>query len=111
MTRPLGQGKAAPAGAVTGRIPHISDLHLGRSTVSEHVTALCELVPELALEILVVTGDLTHRGRRPELERARELLESVGVPVLAIPGNHDIPYAFPRRFTRTREAWEDVFGT
>jgi 3',5'-cyclic AMP phosphodiesterase CpdA len=96
---------------VTGRILHISDLHLGHGTVSEPLTALRELVPELAPEILVVTGDLTHRGRRPELERARDLLEGVGVPLLAIPGNHDIPYAFPRRFTRTREAWEGVFGT
>jgi 3',5'-cyclic AMP phosphodiesterase CpdA len=101
---------AVPA-AVTGRILHISDLHLGHSAVSEPFAALRELVPELAPEILVVTGDLTHRGRRPELERARELLEGVGVPPLAVPGNHDIPYAFPRRFTRTRDAWEGVFGT
>jgi 3',5'-cyclic AMP phosphodiesterase CpdA len=72
---------------------------------------LRELVPELAPEILVVTGDLTHRGRRPELERARELLESVGLPLLAVPGNHDIPYVFPTRFTRPREEWDRVFGT
>jgi 3',5'-cyclic AMP phosphodiesterase CpdA len=97
--------------AVTGRIFHISDLHLGHSTVSEPLTALHELVPELAPEILVVTGDLTHRGRRNELERARELLEGLGVPLLAIPGNHDIPYVLPGRFTRTREEWERVFGT
>jgi len=97
--------------AVTGRILHISDLHVGHSMVSEPITALRELVPQLAPEILVVTGDLTHRGRRPELERARELLDGFGVPLLAIPGNHDIPYTFPRRFTHTREAWEAVFGT
>jgi 3',5'-cyclic AMP phosphodiesterase CpdA len=97
--------------AVTGRILHISDLHLGHTTVSGPFTALRELVPELAPEILVVTGDLTHRGRRLEFEHARELLESLGVPLLAIPGNHDIPYSFPRRFTHTRDAWEGVFGT
>ena len=62
-------------------------------------------------EILVVTGDLTHRGRRPELELARELLESLALPFLAVPGNHDIPYALPTRFTRTRAEWERVFGT
>ena len=27
------------------------------------------------------------------------------------PGNHDIPYVFPTRFTQTRAAWERVFGT
>jgi 3',5'-cyclic AMP phosphodiesterase CpdA len=96
---------------VTGRILHISDLHLGATTGSEPLAALRELVPELDPEILVVTGDLTHRGRRAELERARELLESINLPLLAVPGNHDIPYVFPTRFTRTREEWERVFGT
>jgi 3',5'-cyclic AMP phosphodiesterase CpdA len=96
---------------VTGRILHISDLHLGRSTESEPLTTLRALLPGLDPEILVVTGDLTHRGRRAELERARELLESLGLPLLAVPGNHDIPYVFPTRFTRTREEWDRVFGT
>ncbi len=94
-----------------GRILHISDLHLGRGATSEPLTALLELIPGLAPEILVVTGDLTHRGRRAELERAHELLNSFDLPLLAVPGNHDIPYAFPSRFTRTREEWERVFGT
>jgi 3',5'-cyclic AMP phosphodiesterase CpdA len=96
---------------VTGRVLHISDLHLGHTTGSEPLAALRELIPGLDPEILVVTGDLTHRGRRAELERARELLESVGLPLLAVPGNHDIPYVFPTRFTRTREEWDRVFGT
>jgi hypothetical protein len=39
-----------------------------------------ELIPRLAPEVLVVTGDLTHRGRRPELELAREVLESLDLP-------------------------------
>ena len=96
---------------MTGRILHISDLHLGRSEASEPLTSLRDLIPALAPEILVVTGDLTHRGRRAELERARELLESLALPLLAVPGNHDIPYVFPTRFTRTREEWERAFGT
>jgi 3',5'-cyclic AMP phosphodiesterase CpdA len=27
-----------------------------------------------------------------------------------VPGNHDIPYAFPARFTRTFDEWERAFG-
>ena len=96
---------------MTGRILHISDLHVGRNTPSEPLAALRELIPGLTPEILVVTGDLAHRGRRAELERARELLESLGLPFLAVPGNHDIPYVLPTRFTRTREEWERVFAT
>jgi 3',5'-cyclic AMP phosphodiesterase CpdA len=99
-----------PSG-VTGRILHISDLHVGRSAPSEPLTALRELIRELTPEILVVTGDLTHRGRRAELEQARELLQSLGLPFLVVPGNHDIPYVLPARFTRTRAEWERVFGT
>ena len=90
---------------------HISDLHLGHATAPQPLERLRELIPDLDPEILVVTGDLTHRGRPAELERARELLQSLGLPLLAIPGNHDIPYVLPTRFTRTREAWERVFGT
>lgn len=96
---------------MTGRILHISDLHLGRREAPEPLSAVRELIPGLAPEILVVTGDLAHRGRRAELERARELLEGLGLPLLVVPGNHDIPYTFPTRFTRTLDEWERVFGT
>ena len=90
---------------------HISDLHLGHATAPQPLERLRELIPDLDPEILVVTGDLTHRGRPAELERAREVLQSLGLPLLAVPGNHDIPYVFPTRFTQTRAAWERVFGT
>lgn len=96
---------------MTGRILHISDLHVGRTTGSEPLAALRELIPKLDPEILVVTGDLTHRGRRAELERASEVLQSLGLPLITVPGNHDVPYALPTRFTRTRERWERVYGT
>ena len=96
---------------MTGRILHISDLHLGHTSAPEPIERLRELIPKLDPEILVVTGDLTHRGRPAELERASELLGSLGLPLLAVPGNHDIPYVFPKRFTRTREAWDRVFAT
>jgi 3',5'-cyclic AMP phosphodiesterase CpdA len=95
---------------VTARILHISDLHLGRRDAPEPLAALGELVTGLDPELLVVTGDLAHRGRRAELERAGERLRGLGVQLLAVPGNHDIPYTFPARFTRTFAEWERVFG-
>lgn len=96
---------------MSGRILHISDLHVGRSTPSEPLTALRELASQLNPELLVVTGDLTHRGRPAELEKAHDLLHGIGVAILAVPGNHDLPYVVPKRFTRTHEEWERVFGT
>ncbi|MGH3132311.1 MAG: metallophosphoesterase family protein [Gaiellaceae bacterium] len=89
---------------------HVSDLHIGRRETPEPVAALGELVGRLEPELLVATGDLAHRGRRGELERAAELLRGLRVPVLAVPGNHDIPYTVPARFTRTYAEWERVFG-
>ena len=72
--------------------------------------ALQQLVSELRPELVLATGDLAHRGRRAELERAREILESLDTPYLVVPGNHDIPYSFPARFTRPFAEWERVFG-
>jgi 3',5'-cyclic AMP phosphodiesterase CpdA len=58
---------------------------------------------------VIATGDFAHRGRIEELERAAELLAAFTSPVLAVPGNHDIPFGY-RRFTRPFVRWEHVFG-
>jgi 3',5'-cyclic AMP phosphodiesterase CpdA len=96
---------------VASRFFHISDLHLGRRETPEPYRALLELRKRLDPQVLVVSGDLTHRGRRSELEHAQDLLEALEVPLLAVPGNHDIPYTFPARFTTTFAEWKRVFGT
>jgi 3',5'-cyclic AMP phosphodiesterase CpdA len=59
------------------------------------------IVDELDPELVLFTGDLTHRGRREQHERAAALLRGFGRPLLVIPGNHDIPGWGVRRFTRT----------
>jgi 3',5'-cyclic AMP phosphodiesterase CpdA len=59
--------------------------------------------------LVLATGDLAHRGRLAELERAAELLRSLGRPLLVVPGNHDIPYTIAR-VTRPFRFWRDVFG-
>lgn len=92
------------------RILHLTDLHMGHGEAWEPLAALTELIAQLEPRLLLATGDLAHRGRLRELEGAASLLTSLGLPVVAVPGNHDIPYTFPGRFTRTFEAWEEVFG-
>jgi 3',5'-cyclic AMP phosphodiesterase CpdA len=89
---------------------HVSDLHLGRREAPEPFSALRELAATLAPELAVATGDLAHRGTRSQLERAAGALASLGIPFVAVPGNHDIPYT-PSRFTRPFAAWESVFGS
>jgi 3',5'-cyclic AMP phosphodiesterase CpdA len=95
---------------VTARVLHVSDLHIGRRDAHEPNAALQELVSRLQPDLVLATGDLAHRGRRTELERAREILESLDAKHLAVPGNHDIPYTFPARFTKPFAEWEHVFG-
>src|SRR5581483_5121434 len=73
--------------------------------------ALRELVRVTAPALVVASGDLTHRGRREQHERAAAFLRGLGPPVLAVPGNHDIPYTFPARFTSTFAEFERRWET
>jgi 3',5'-cyclic AMP phosphodiesterase CpdA len=93
------------------RILHLSDLHVGKREEPELGPALAALVAELKPELVVASGDLTHRGRRDQHERAHAFLAALGPPVLSVPGNHDIPYSFPARFTSPWAEFERLWGT
>jgi 3',5'-cyclic AMP phosphodiesterase CpdA len=84
---------------------------MGHGEAWEPLPALVALIEDLEPTLLVATGDLAHRGRGVELETAAELLAGLGLPFLAVPGNHDIPYTVPARFTRTFDEWKRVFGS
>jgi len=84
---------------------------MGRREDPEVEGALAALVARVAPELVVASGDLAHRGRPAELDRAHALLTSLGPPVLAVPGNHDLPYTFPGRFTRPWAEFERRWGT
>jgi 3',5'-cyclic AMP phosphodiesterase CpdA len=95
---------------VNARLLHVSDLHTGTHEELEVEQALARLVERLEPQLVVASGDLAHRGRRQELERAAKLLRSLGPPVLAVPGNHDLPY-LPSRFVRPWAEFERVWQT
>jgi 3',5'-cyclic AMP phosphodiesterase CpdA len=84
---------------VTACLLHVSDLHTGTGEDPEVEEALSSLVRRIGPGLIVASGDLTHRGRREQHQRAARFLTSLGAPVLAVPGNHDLPYTFPARFT------------
>ena len=92
------------------RLLHVSDLHTGTHEEREVEQALARLVERLEPQLVIASGDLAHRGRRQELERAASLLRSLGPPVLAVPGNHDLPHT-PARFVRPWAEFERVWET
>jgi 3',5'-cyclic AMP phosphodiesterase CpdA len=71
---------------------HVSDLHLGISPAAGRAAErLCETLLRDHPGPVLLTGDVTHRGRREEMERFREIFRPLlrTGRVLAVPGNHD----------------------
>jgi 3',5'-cyclic AMP phosphodiesterase CpdA len=95
---------------VTTRLLHLSDLHAGSHEDRDAEEALARLVERLEPQLVVASGDLSHRGRREQLERAAAFLRSLGPPVLAVPGNHDMPYT-PARLVRPWAEFERIWET
>jgi 3',5'-cyclic AMP phosphodiesterase CpdA len=96
---------------VSARILHVSDLHVGAHEDLSAASGLAALVERVAPELIVASGDLTHQGTRAQHERAASVLKELGVPVLAVPGNHDIPHTVPARFTRPWVEFERCWET
>ena len=71
-------------------IVHLSDIHFGR--VDQRVVSpLVEAVRAVAPNLVAVSGDLTQRARRRQFQQARAFLDQLPPPILAVPGNHDVP--------------------
>ena len=71
-------------------IAHISDLHFGAEDPSLAAALLADL-REIAPGLVIISGDFTHRARRKQFAAARRYLEQMPCPLLAVPGNHDVP--------------------
>jgi len=97
------------------RVVQLSDLHLGGSVgqPAEATTAI-EWIAADPPDLVVLTGDLALVDPDDAADRAiaRRFGESLGVPVVAIPGNHDVgffdePQHRRRRVEAFRETWGD----
>lgn len=71
------------------RILPISDTHFG-TEVEPVVRALLSLAHQQQLDLVLLSGDITQRARRAQFVAARQFIQVLQLPVLAVPGNHDV---------------------
>lgn len=72
------------------RIAHLTDLHFGMER-AELVDPLTMALRAAAPDMVVVSGDLSHRARRAQFRAGMAFLRGLGLPFIVLPGNHDVP--------------------
>jgi 3',5'-cyclic AMP phosphodiesterase CpdA len=71
-------------------LAHLSDLHLGRDRrTEENAARVVDAFVTEGVETVLVTGDVTHRGRAPELALFEAIFAPLRDRVVVVPGNHD----------------------
>ena len=80
------------------RIAAMGDMHIGRSA-SPGVAQAFARVREAA-DVLVLCGDLTDRGTEDEAQQLSRDLKTVGLPIVAVLGNHDFEAGQPQQVAR-----------
>ena len=70
------------------RIAALGDIHLGRAAYGPPVQTIFADVAERA-DVLVLCGDLTDRGEPEEARQIAKALAGLGLPIVAVLGNHD----------------------
>lgn len=87
------------------RVAHLSDLHFGEEAPGQ-AAALAADIHAQAPDAVVVSGDLTRRARPREFAAAVAFLDTLALPLLVVPGNHDIPRDdLFERFFSPRRRW------
>ena len=73
------------------RFLFVNDLHVAdddcRPWFEQAFAAMKASAPDA--ELVIVCGDLTDGGHEEQFQIAYELLDSIGLPVFVVPGNHD----------------------
>ena len=88
------------------RIVQITDCHLPADRGQtyrgiyprDNLQALLRKVRAWKPDLLLATGDLSEDGSPASYEALKQLFNALGLPVLALPGNHDDPVALATTF-------------
>ena len=98
-----------PRGALTDlRVVQLSDCHVAADPAAAYrgldatrqLTGLLPAIRRWQPDLLLLTGDVSEDASAASYGRVSALLDSVGAPVLALPGNHDDPAVMRRYFPR-----------
>lgn len=76
---------------MTLRLFHASDIHFGGENEGA-VAGAADWLANNAVDLAIVSGDLTREGQPQEFAEARAWLDSLPAPVVVTAGNHDVPY-------------------
>ncbi len=70
---------------------HFSDLHWGRKFSPSIAYTIREFIKKENFKFILISGDLTQRAKKREFLAVKRYLDSLEVPYISVPGNHDIP--------------------
>ncbi len=70
---------------------HISDIHFGPKFLQAPADGLLKLIDRRRPDLVVISGDLTQRAKIRQFKNAKAWIDSIPVPTLTVPGNHDVP--------------------
>lgn len=88
----------------------ISDPHFGTEQLPV-VEALVTLSRQQQPNLVVLSGDITQRAKHVQFRAARTFMDRLGVPFVAIPGNHDIPlFDLSTRLLSPYSRFQRAFG-
>lgn len=91
----------------THRFAWLTDIHIGAAGADEDLTACVNSINALGdISYVMVTGDITEKGRDQELITAKNILDKLTVPYFIIPGNHDTKWS-ENGNTLFKELWKD----
>ena len=80
-----GAGPAGKAGLI--RVAAVGDVHIGLDMKGEVGPAFARLAQDA--DVLLIAGDLTQHGSREEGRLFAEEVSELGLPAVAVLGNHD----------------------
>lgn len=88
----------------------LSDSHFGTEQAPV-LEALAALVKQQQPDLLVLSGDITQRAKRSQFAAARAFTDRLDAPLMAIPGNHDIPlFDLGQRLFHPYARYREAFG-